>query len=189
MPHLLDVVFTCGLTGLIAAVAVPSMHASREHDQARLAARHLATRLQHARLDALRRNRAVAIRFDPTEVGRYGVYADGDGDGVLQRDIEAGIDVAIAPEVHLAEQFDRVSFRIAVTVPSADGGGTFVAGDDPIRIGATNVLAFSPIGSATSGTLYLASQSGVQLAVRVFGATGRTRVLWFDAAAGAWRDD
>ena len=189
MPHLIDVAFTCGLTAVIAAVAIPSMHASREHDAARGAARYIATRLQTARLEALRRNAMVAMRFDPTDEGRFGVYVDGDGDGVLQRDIDRGVDYALHPDARLSDYFGSVSFRIAADVPGPDGSGALAGGSDPIRLGATNVLSFSPLGSATSGTVYLASGGGHQMAIRVLGATGRVRVLWFDWTTLAWRDD
>jgi hypothetical protein len=189
MPHLIDVVFTCGLTAVVAAVAIPSMHLSREHDQARAAARFVAARLQTVRLEALRRNTVVAMRFDPADEGRFGIYVDGDGDGVLQRDIDRGIDFALQPVARLSDYFAVVSFRIATNVPGPDGSGPLVAGSDPIRLGATNLMSFSPLGSATSGTVYLAGRGGPQMAIRVLGATGRMRVLWFDRTTAAWRDD
>jgi len=61
------------------------------------------------------------------------------------------------------------------------------AGDDPLRIGNTALVAFSPTGTATSGTMYVAARHGPQMAIRVFGATGRVRVLTFDAQARQWR--
>src|SRR5689334_24679855 len=49
-----------------------------------------------------------------------------------------------------------------------------------LRIGNTSLLVFSPLGSSTSGTLYVAAHRGPQMAIRVFGATGRVRVLMLD---------
>jgi hypothetical protein len=43
----------------------------------------------------------------------------------------------------------------------------------------------SPDGTATSGTLYVQG-SRAQYAVRVLGATGRTRVLKYERGSGAW---
>jgi hypothetical protein len=60
------------------------------------------------------------------------------------------------------------------------------AGSDPLRIGQTSLLSFSPTGSCTSGTIYVAAPAGPQLAIRIMGATGRTRVLRFDRGAGQW---
>ena len=186
---LVDLVFTCGLIAVVSAIAIPSLQASRERDAVRMAAQHLATRLQTIRVDALRRNRAVAVRFDPNDVGLLATFADGDGDGVLQTDIDRGVDPEIASAVRLSDQFESVSLRVAVDVPTPDGSGTIAAGSDPIRLGNTNLLTFTPLGNATSGTLYLAARAGPQMCVRVLGATGRVRVLWFDQANRSWRQD
>jgi hypothetical protein len=186
---LIDLIFTCGLIAVIAVVAIPSLHASRERDAALMAARHLASKLTVLRIEAIRRNRSVAMRFDPDELGRFGTYVDGDGDGVLQQDIDRGIDRSLEAEAHLAHYFATVSYRVALSVPMPDGSGVIAAGADPLRIGGSNLLSFSPVGSATSGTIYLAGRAGTQVCVRVFGATGRVRVLRFDRVSDAWRPD
>jgi hypothetical protein len=56
---------------------------------------------------------------------------------------------------------------------------------DGIRVGSSRILTLGPDGTATSGTLYLHGRRG-QYAVRVLGATGRTRVLRFDTGTGRW---
>lgn len=174
---------------IVAAMALPAVQATRQRDEARLAARFVAQRLQMLRVQALRRNRHVAMRFDPDDVGRFATYVDGDGDGVLQGDIDRGIDPGLDRDARLADYFGSVALRVAASVPAPDGGGVLPAGSDPVRIGSTNLLSFSPLGSATSGTIYLAPRSGPQLCVRVLGSTGRVRVLWFDATSGTWRQD
>jgi type II secretory pathway pseudopilin PulG len=186
---LVDLIFSCALMAIIAAIAIPARHATRDRDAARLAAKYLATRMQVVRLEALKRNTTVALRFDPVDLGRIGTYVDGDGDGVLQRDIEVGTDPSLLPDTRLEEVFESVAFRIANDLPDPEGGATLGAGSDPIRLGASNFLSFSPLGGATSGTLYLAGRAGAQVCVRVLGATGRLRVLWFDTASGTWRQD
>lgn len=186
---LADLVLTCGLIVLLAAVTVPGVQASRDRQVSRIAARMLAQRLQGLRVEAVRRNRSVAMRFDPTEVGRWGVYADGNGDGVSQRDIDRGVDPRLTPDAHLSHLSAGVGFRIAFRVPTPDGGGVADQGSDPLRIGNSNFVSFSPGGTATSGTIYLAGPDGRQRCVRIFGATGRVRVLWFDRTANAWLPD
>jgi hypothetical protein len=186
---LVDVVFACGLGAVIAAIAIPTLHASRDRDAARGAAQYLAKKMQMLRLEALKRSTHVAIRFDPTDIGRLGVYADDDGDGVRQGDVDAGIDPSIAPESRLSDLFHEVAIQIARDVDDPDGGGTLAAGSDPIRLGTTNFLSFSPLGGSTSGTIYLAARTGPQLCLRLLGTTGRIRILWFDSATREWRDD
>lgn len=186
---LVDVVFACGLVAIIAGIAIPAMKVTRDRDAARLAGRYLATRFQAARLDALRRNTSVAIRFDPTQPGLMNTYVDGDGDGVLQRDVDAGTDYPLGAGTRVADVFDSVAFRIAADTPDPDGTATLVAGSDPVRLGSSNFLTFSPLGGSTSGTIYLAARTGSQVCVRVLGATGRLRVLWYDTVGRTWRQD
>lgn len=184
---LVDVVVACAIAAVIAAVALPSLHATRERDAVRMAAKSLAQRAHYARLEALKRNAEVALRFDPDELGLVATFVDGDGDGVLQRDIDAGTDHRLAPDTRLADAFDGVEIAIGGDMPDPDGGGGLAAGSDPVRIGSTNFLSFSPLGSSTSGSIYLASDGGQQACVRILGATGRARVLWFNPATRQWQ--
>ena len=186
---LVDVVVACAVSAVIAVMAIPTIHASRERDAVRMAAHYLAQRVQQARLEALKRNTMVAFRLDPDELGLVGTYVDGDGDGVLQRDIDAGIDQRLAPDARLSESFDAVTLRISGDLPDPDGGSMLAEGSDPIRIGSSNMLSFSPLGSTTSGTIYLAGGGGEQACVRILGATGRVRVLWFAPGSRQWRQE
>jgi Tfp pilus assembly protein FimT len=186
---LLDVVFTCGLIAIMAAIAIPSLRTSHDRDAALLAARYLAGKLQHLRVEAIRRNRLVALRFDPRDPGRWATYVDGDGDGVLQHDIDRGIDEVLHGDEHVGGLFKSVSVGVPLSLPAPDGSGVINANDDPIRIGNTNLLSFSPLGTATSGTIYLSGSGSTQVCVRVLGTTGRVRVLRFDRAGETWRQE
>jgi hypothetical protein len=72
-------------------------------------------------------------------------------------------------------------------VPDIGGGGPLLAGAEPLRIGQSALLSFSPLGSATAGTLYVSASAGPQMAIRITGPTGRVRVLRFDRGAGSWQ--
>jgi hypothetical protein len=48
-------------------------------------------------------------------------------------------------------------------------------------------LSFSPTGACTSGSLFIRGLRGTQYAVRVLGATGRTRVFEFRFGDNTWR--
>ena len=47
---------------------------------------------------------------------------------------------------------------------------------DPIKFGASDMLSFSPLGTATPGTFYLAGEAS-QAAVRVTPGTARVRMM------------
>lgn len=186
---MIDLLVACALLAVVAAVAVPAMHAARDHDEARMAARDLANRLHRLRMQALRRNAAAAMRFDPVDVGRTAEYLDGDSDGVRQADVDQSVDRLLDAPHHLRERFAGVRFAILYDIPDPDGVGMLAGGSDPLRIGSSNFVSFAPIGTATSGTVYLAGATGAQAAVRIMGATGRVRVLTFDRASHQWREE
>jgi hypothetical protein len=48
---------------------------------------------------------------------------------------------------------------------------------DPIKFGASNMVSFSPLGTATPGTFYLAGDRA-QAAVRVTPGSARVRILF-----------
>ena len=126
----------------------PAIHASRDRDAARAAARYLAHRLQMVRLEALRRNVCVAIRFDPVDIGRFGVYV-----GRRRRRRAAGRhrprhrSHAVTADVRLADFFAAVAFRIPNDVPDPERHHVLPANSDPLRLGSSNFLSFSPLGS------------------------------------------
>jgi glutamate synthase domain-containing protein 3 len=62
------------------------------------------------------------------------------------------------------------------------------AGSDPVKLGASNLLSFTPLGTSTSGSVFVRGRDGSQFAVRVLGATGRARVLRYVPHSGEWTD-
>lgn len=183
----IDVLVAATLVIVFAAVAVPVVGGTLDRERTLIGARYMAGQLQRARLESLKRARAVAVRIvligDRTQLR---LFVDGNGNGVLQRDIDRGIDTPLAPAEWLDAQARDMSLRIKQEIVDVSGAQTLERGDDPLRIGNTSLLTFSPFGSSTSGTLYVAAHRGPQMAIRVFGATGRVRVLMFDAATRQW---
>jgi hypothetical protein len=185
---LVDVIAATALATIVTATAIPAVAGAMDRDRAEVGAQYLKAQVTRAQLEALRRGTCVALRWslDGPEA-RWQAFADGNGNGVSERDIADGIDQAIGPEERLSQHASGVTLRINQAVPDIGGDGVVHAGSDPLRIGRTSLLSFSPTGSATSGTVYIAAPRGPQLALRVMGATGRVRLLRFDPGAGAWR--
>lgn len=184
---LIDTVVAAGVCTVLGAMALPTIGRAMERERTIIGAQYLAGQLQRARLESLKRARPVAVRLelagDRTTVQ---LFLDGDGDGVLRRDVTAGVDPPLAPVEFLDDRARDVTLRINQPVTDAGGGG-LSPGDNPLRIGGTGLVSFSPLGGATAGTLYLAARRGPQMAIRVFGGTGRVRILTFDAQARQWR--
>jgi hypothetical protein len=185
---LIDILVATTLCVILAAIAVPVVGGTLERERTIVGAQYLAGQLQRARLESLKRARAVAVRLELVD-GRthFQLFADGNGNGVLQRDIDRNIDWPLAPVSRLDDHVREISLRLNQEVIEIAGSATLGPGDDPLRIGHTSLLTFTPVGSATGGTLYVAAPRGPQMAIRVFGATGRIRVLTFDAQMRQWR--
>lgn len=185
---LVDALVSVALGTLMATFAVPFVGGAMERERTIIGTRYLASQLQRARLESLMRARAVAVRVE-LEGARTALqlFADGNGNGVSQRDIARGLDSPLTLREYLDVRARDVSLRINQPVTDISGAGTLAPGDDPLRIGNTALVTFSPVGSATSGTLYVAAPRGPQMAIRIFGGTGRVRVLNFDARARQWR--
>ena len=184
---LLELVFVVAIGVTLTAVAVPQALGGLDERRTSGAASYLSTRLYRARMEAVMRSTAVAIRFVETSGGfEYAVYMDGNANGVLTPEIRSGVDRRVAPAERLGDQFTGVDFGAVPGLPSIDPGGT-PPGTDPIRLGASGLASFSPIGSSSTGTVYIRGRGGAQYAVRIFGDTGKTRILAFDRTAWRWR--
>jgi hypothetical protein len=168
----------------LAALAIALVGSAIDEMRTASAARYVAGRIGWARIDAVRRARAVALRFEAVDADyQFAPYEDGNGNGVRTIEVRAGIDRPLAPFERLADKFPGVRFELALDAPDADGGMS--TGADGVRIGSARVLTMSADGTATSGTLYVRGRKG-QYAVRVLGVTGRTRMLQYSAGDRTW---
>ena len=185
---LIDTVCAAAVCTIMGAIVVPVIGGTLDRERTIIATQFVAGQLQRARLEALKRARMVAVHLVIVgERTSIQLFVDGDGDGVRQHDIDQGIDPPLAPQEFVDDRSRGMSLRINQSVVDIGGAGELAAGDDPLRIGNTALLAFSPLGSSTSGTLYVAGHRGPQMAIRVFGGTGRVRVMTFDAQTRQWR--
>ena len=170
------------LLGLGAAVLTPIAAQAR----ATGAAHYVAAALRHERLAAVASGRSAGFRFERVD-GEVVMQAvtDGNGNGLRSAEIDAGVDRRRGARSRLRDRFSGARFGIVTDVPAIDGGAGLAAGADPIRLGSP-LLAFAPTGTATSGTLYIASGDGRMFAVRILGPTGRVRVFELDRGSRRW---
>jgi hypothetical protein len=175
------------LSVTLSAAAVPEYLIAVDEARANGAAHHISGRLQRARMEAVLRSAMVGMQFTQTAGGySYAVYVDGNGNGVLTRDIQHGADRLIVAAERLPGQFTGVEFGAIPGLPAVDSGGV-APGADPIRLGAGNIASFSALGTSSSGTVYIRSRRDAQYAVRISGETGRTRMWKFEPRTGRWR--
>lgn len=185
---LLELLVVLGLGITMLAAAVPQYLAAIDDFRASGATHYLSARLQRARMEAVMRSTSVAIHFAQMPDGysySYTVYLDGNGNGVLMQDIQNGVDRRINAAERLRDHFAGVEFGAVPGLPPIDPGGT-PPGNDPIRLGASSLATFTEHGTSSSGTVYVRGRRNAQYAVRIFGDTGKTRMLKFHHGAG-WR--
>lgn len=182
---LIDLMCALGIAATLGSIGVPQVIGALREFRAAGAARHLAAHLQSARVRAIARGRDTAVRMTSDARGYVlRVYEDGNRNGVLTRDIDEGVDVPVGAPVRLVDDFPGVDLGALPGLPGVEGSTP--PGSDPVRLGASDRVTFTPDGTATPGSLYLRGEGGVQLVVRIYGDTGRTRVLRYRAAARSW---
>jgi prepilin-type N-terminal cleavage/methylation domain-containing protein len=184
---ILELLFVVAIAGTLTAIAVPQGLRALDDFRTRAAARYLAQRIADARLSAIRRSASHGLRFEPASPDyRVSLVADGNGNGLRTAEIQRGIDRPLTEPDLLGWHFPDVTFGIQDDVPDADGRPA--NGSDGVRVGASKLLSMNPDGTSSSGTLYVHGRARSQYAIRVFGATGRVRVLKYDYVRRRWVD-
>ena len=175
---LVDVLFVVSLIAILSAVVLPQSLTAVDRIRAGAAARHLASRMAAARAQAVMRSAHVAMRFEEGSSGvSFTMFVDGNGNGVRTADIGAGVDPPLDTRSLLSDHFPGVAIAVSGS-----------AGTDAVRLGATDLLSFTPFGTATPGSIYVRGRDGSQFAVRILGTTGRTRIQRYLEHTRTWID-
>lgn len=190
--QLVELLVVLAIFALLLAVTAPPILRISGELRLRLAAAEVVAAMRLARSTAVRHCANVALKFRPRTDGRstWTLYRDGDGDGVLSKDIDKGVDPQIAPPRRLEQIGNRVRFGFPPGRPARDPGDprTWLRrGDDPIRFNSSDLASFGPLGTATPGTVYLTDGSGSLAAVRVTGRTGKVKVIVYDFDEEVWK--
>ena len=169
--------------GLCLANVLPETNATR----AEAAARFLVAQIRQARQEALQRSTTVGVRFEPDgDRIRFRLYADGNGNGLRTRDVQDAIDLPLGVARSLEDDFGA-TFGVSRALPPIDAGGDRLEpGDSPIHVGSSRIVSFGANGRGSSGTVYVRGRGDQQFAVRIFGQTGRVRLLQYRAADAQW---
>src|SRR3954465_10266787 len=184
---LLELMLVMALSVTMSAAAVPEYLTALDDVRVGGAVHYVSARLQRARMEAVSRSAMVGVQFTQTTGGySYAVYVDGNRNGVLTRDIQRGIDRLITAAGRRPGQFAGVELGAIPGLPPVDPGGA-APGSDPIRLGPGNIASFSALGTASSGTVYIRSRRAAQYAVRIYGETGKTRMLKFEPGTRQWK--
>jgi hypothetical protein len=183
---LVEMIVAMAIFMTLAAVAAPTLRAYSVDAQLVGVARQFKQQFLFARSRAVSSSVETAIRFEVrSEATYYSVYEDGNFNGVLSIDIERGVDPRVAGPFLLTNGAPDVRVGINPGVPAPPPARGTLSTDDPIRFGRSNMISFSPMGTASPGSFYLAGV-GQQAAVRVAPSTARVSV-WI-CRGRIWRE-
>jgi Tfp pilus assembly protein FimT len=176
---LLELVTVMAILIVLAAAAIPYMAAYVHESQVRGAAFYLRGLFRQVRARAAAEARYVGVVFDEVDGAPvFSIYGDGNANGIRRADIAFGVEEKLREPYRLTDTFPGVRYGYLPKGASAP----FFPG---VQFGRSHIVSFSPLGSSTSGTLYLSSDYGFIYAVVVLGATGRVRVARY--SGGRWQ--
>jgi prepilin-type N-terminal cleavage/methylation domain-containing protein len=191
--QLVELLVALAVLACLTALAVPPLLRITGDLRLQLAAQELVGVLRAAKSYAIRHDSNVAVKFRTAANGvvTFALYRDGDGDGVLTRDIDRGVDPEVVRPRRLSNLGRGFGFGFPPGPPPPDPGSPnrpLDRLDDPIRFNQSDLASFSPLGTATPGSLYVTDRRRRLAAVRVFDRTGKVRVLTLDPETRVWRD-
>ncbi len=178
------------IVAMAVAVALPAAAMIRDGGRAAAGARTMATILSAQRWKSVAGHRVRGLQF--RKVGStwsWREVADGNGNGLRSAEITRGIDPVLAPDDALFKRVPDVTLGFPPGGPFPEappGTETLSAGDDPVRFGRSDLVSFSPVGAASSGTIYVTDGRRGLFAVVLYGPTARLRVWRFRPEDRRW---
>lgn len=188
---LVELIVICCLISMLAAITIPWLFQWGLGLQVRMAAQQVAGTIQLARFHAVRYEAHVAVKFRTDDgVVTFALYRDGDGDGVRNRDIDAGID----PELMAPRRLNYLNRRVGFGFPAGEAPveisnhrRRITRLMDPIRFNRSDLATFDPLGTATPGTVYISDGLYHLVAVRVSPQSAKTGLWSYDQLIERWR--
>lgn len=187
---LAELLAVLAILAIAVAVTLPAAAEIRDAGRAAAGARRMATLFSAERWKGVTQGRSIGFQFRSTPSGWvWREVADGNGNGLRSAEIARGVDTVVAAETTLEASVPHVTLGFPPGGPFPEappGTGLLRAGDDPVRFGRSTIVSFSPVGSATSGTLYVTDGQSGLYAVVLFGPTTRLRVWRWDRRELRW---
>jgi prepilin-type N-terminal cleavage/methylation domain-containing protein len=187
---LVELVAVLAILAMTVAVALPAAAMLRDGGRAAAGARTMATILSAQRWKSAAGHRVCGLQFRKDPNGwSWREVADGNGNGLRTAEIARGIDPVLTQDDALGRRVQDVMLGIPPGGPFPEappGTDTLTLGDDPVRFGRSTLVSFSPVGSASSGTLYVTDGRRGFFAVVLFGPTARLRVWRYNPEERRW---
>lgn len=187
---LAELLAVLAIVAMAVAVTLPAAAMLRDGGRAAAGARTMATLLSAQRWKSVAGHRVRGLQFRKLTNGwSWREVADGNGNGLRTAEITRGVDPVLTPDDALERQVQDVWLGIPPGGPYPEappGTSSLNVGDDPVRFGRSDLVSFSPVGSASSGTLYVTDGRSGLFAVVLYGPTARLRVWRFLPRERRW---
>ena len=177
---LLELLVAVSLAMVMVAAAIPKAQSMVHESRLRGAAFYLRGLMRQVRARAAAHGCYMGVVFDEVDGDPvFSIHADGNANGIRRVDVDSGADPML-----------REPYRLSQTFPGVRYGSLPAGAKEPfmrgLQIGRSHIISFSPLGSSTTGTLYLSNDYGLVYAVVIFGSTGRVRVARY-RGGGKWQ--
>jgi len=187
---LLEVLTVLAIIGIVAIASAPAFANYRRNASMRAEVAELRGILRAVRSRAIMRSTHAGVKFTRAgSVWTYSLYDDGNSNGIRTADITSGADRRYAGPSMLMPQYNIAGIALLSTPIRDPDGDPLLPTASAVQFGSSTICSFSPTGSATSGTIYITDGAGKLCALRVYGASGRVRVLRYDAASRRWSQE
>lgn len=186
----LELVAVLTLVAILLAITLPALAEASADARLRAGARGMAMLLHGARWRSISSSRGAGFVFSMDARGwSWQQVEDGNGNGVRVAEVRNGVDPVIFPERRLEALAPgvRLGFPPGGTFPGLPSGGAAIRpSNDPVRFGSADLIAFTPLGTSSSGTLYVTDGNGLA-AIVLYGRSSRIRVWSYDPRRQRWR--
>lgn len=189
--QLIEIVVVLALVGIFSTIGLPYYWNASLSLELSQASAEVLSALRLARATAVREGVKVGVKLRPTKDGdfTFTLYRDGDADGVRTRDIETEVDPPVGPARHLHHLGRRIHLGFPQgPAPRDPGNPRRRLPPDPVRFNRSDIASFGPLGGSTPGSIYLTDGRSRLAAVRVFGRTGKIKVIYYDVRSETWNE-
>ena len=168
------------LIAIISVATIPHLAEARRAAALAAAAGKLHGLMFRCRAFAVMNRRSTGLVFESGANGswRCFIVADGDGDGILRRDIERGIDPVVSEVLSFESGDAGLGILQGEFIPDPSGRGRLRGNPaDPVRAGRGDIITFTPLSRATPSSVYLTDYHSRMRVLRVYGGTARVHAL------------
>ena len=186
---LIEIIVVIAIIGIIALCAMPAFAAYRRQASVIAAGNEMRSLLRAVRSRAIARGRNAGVKFVKSGNNwTYTLYDDGNGNGIYNADINKGIDRRYFGPALVMPQFQTAAIALLPKTVRDPDGAKLLPTDPALQFGTSTICSFSPVGSSTSGTIYISDGIDNLYAVRVYGASGKVRMLRYNAGLQKWEE-